>query len=407
MSIRDSIGANRIVLALSIARLADAAGNSILFVIIPLYVADLSATWLPFPEIVRASMLISVYGLVNAAIQPFAGAMIDRFNHHKLFIQVGLILVGLSTLTFVIADKFIDLLLLRMLQGIGLGLTIPASMSLLASASRKQTRGGSMGIYTAFRLTGFSAGPTIGGYLYVYFSFNTAFYVATALIALAVVLVHVWINEAPAGSSIKEKHPFRIIDRQLLTAGIVGSSVAAFAMASAFSIVTPLEKQFNAHLHQTAFDFGISFSVLMLGRLLFQIPLGRLSDYLGRKPLIIGGLILMAPATALLGEVRTTLQLIELRAIQGIGAAGVAASTFALAADLSSTGSAGRQISITTMGFGLGIALGPLLAGLLALLSFKLPFLVIGMTLLVSAWIVYYYVPETVQRKTRFHDREQ
>ena len=38
-----SIGASRAVLALSIARMADAMGNSILFIIIPLYVAKLPA----------------------------------------------------------------------------------------------------------------------------------------------------------------------------------------------------------------------------------------------------------------------------------------------------------------------------------------------------------------------------
>ena len=41
----DQLGVNRIVLALSVARLADAVGNSILFIIIPLYVTQLPAPW--------------------------------------------------------------------------------------------------------------------------------------------------------------------------------------------------------------------------------------------------------------------------------------------------------------------------------------------------------------------------
>ncbi len=56
-------------------------------------------------------------------------------------------------------------------------------------------------------------------------------------------------------------------------------------------------------------------------------------------------------------------------------------------------------MSIITMGFGLGIALGPLIAGVLAVYFFELPFLVGGVLSLVGAWIVHHYVPETVHRR--------
>ncbi len=92
--------------------------------------------------------------------------------------------------------------------------------------------------------------------------------------------------------------------------------------------------------------------------------------------------------------------LIILRLLQGIAAAGIAAPAFALAADLSSIGGEGRQMSIITMSFGLGIALGPLVAGLLVGYFFELPFLVIGLAALGSALVVYFSMPETVHRKT-------
>ena len=49
------------------------------------------------------------------------------------------------------------------------------------------------------------------------------------------------------------------------------------------------------------------------------------------------------------------------------------------------------------MGFGLGIALGPLIAGLLAVSSFELPFIIGSIRSLAGAWIVSHYVPESVQ----------
>ena len=107
----------------------------------------------------------------------------------------------------------------------------------------------------------------------------------------------------------------------------------------------------------------------MIGRLILQIPLGRLSDYIGRKPLILGGLVLMVPATALLGEVTSMLQLVLLRVLQGIAAAGISAPAFAVAADLSKSGGEGRQMSMITMGFGLGMAVGIAASKLVAHLS--------------------------------------
>jgi MFS family permease len=396
----EKIGANKVVLALSAARMGDAVGNSILFVIIPLYVAKLPAPWFPLPETVRAGLLISLYGLVNALLQPFAGAMVDRMNRRKVFIQSGLVLMGVSTFAYIFASRFTDILVLRILQGVGLALTITASMAIMATSTDKRTRGGAMGVFSTSRMMGLSAGPLLGGYLYDHFGFNAAFYAGTAFVVLGIILVQLWIKETPVPFSASNERPaFKVIDRKLLTPGIVGAGLAIFIMAAAFSMVTPLERQFNIRLHQSAFSFAIAFSAVMFSRLLFQIPVGRLSDRVGRKPLIIAGLVLMAPVTALLGEAGTTLQLIGLRAIQGIGSAGVVAPAMALAADLSISGGEGRQMSITTMGFGLGISVGPLLAGALAVFSFRLPFIIVGIMLLIGVWIVHRYVPETVVRR--------
>jgi MFS family permease len=173
-------------------------------------------------------------------------------------------------------------------------------------------------------------------------------------------------------------------------------------MANGFSMVTTLENEFNSRLDMTAIGFGIAFSVLMVGRLVFQIPLGRLSDFIGRKPLVVVGLLLMAPATALLGGVTDMYQLVLTRLFQGVASACIAAPAFAVVADLSQSGGEGRQMSVITMGFGLGLAAGPLLAGILAVLFFELPFLVGGLMSLAAAGIVLHYMPETVERKALF-----
>jgi MFS family permease len=145
------LNVNRTILALSVARLGDAMGNSILYIVILLYVAALAAPMLPAPEPIRVAILISLYGLVNSVIQPLMGSSSDRLGRRKLLIQVGLLVMGICTLSFIFADQFSVLLALRSLQGVGVAMTVPASLALIAAATKTQTRGSSMGVYTTMR----------------------------------------------------------------------------------------------------------------------------------------------------------------------------------------------------------------------------------------------------------------
>lgn len=381
--------------------MTDAMGNSILFIIIPLYVAQIPTEHIDLAIPVLVGILISLFGFIISILQPVMGAVSDKLNKRKELILIGLALIGLSTFLFVFAESFTHLVILRIFQGIGVALTIPASLSLMTAITRQESRGSSMGIFSTFRMIGFGLGPLIGGYLQVYYGFDAAFYAGAALIFLSLLLVQLWVKEVKIEpDEFSTDNRLNVFDLSLYSSGILSGAIAVFVMACCFSMVTTLENAFNARLNMTAIGFSIAFSTLIVGRLIFQVPFGYFSDNYGRKPFILSGLVLMAVSTILMGEVQTMSQLVVLRFIQGIASAGVVAPVFALAADLSKTGGEGRQMSIITMGLGLGIAVGPLLAGLLAVFFFELPFIIIGLITLIGTGFVYQYMPETVQSKS-------
>lgn len=390
-------GINQVVISLSFARMVDAMGNSILVIVIPLYVVELAHPSSELPESFLVGMLISIYGLVFTLSQPFTAILSDRLGNRKLFIQVGLLLMAIGTYSFSLATNFNQLLLIRIIQGVAVGLTVPASLAVMASGSERQSRGGSMGFYSTLRMIGFAVGPILGGYLQVRYGFKSAFFTGTALLLLSTILVQLFVHEPRNVSDPADVH-YQIFDRRLIGGGIALLGLATFFMANAYSMMTALENEFNARLQQTALGFGIAFSALTVSRLIFQLPLGRLSDHIGRRPLIVSGLILMAPATVALGFVTSTWQLTGVVAIQGLATAAIASPTFALAGDLSKHGGEGQQMSVISMGFGLGIAIGPLIAGSLAPIGFQLPFIVGGILALIGAWIVRNGVPEPGQR---------
>jgi len=395
----ERVGVSKEVLALSIARFGDSMGNSILFVILPLFVAKLPDPALALSESLRVGVLIALFGIINAIFQPMTGVIGDRLGRSKPLILVGLVVMALGTVLFSFADRYVVLLVMRTAQGVGLALTIPTSLSLMSRLTEKKTRGSAMGVYTTLRLIGFSLGPVLGGYLHDHFGFNAAFYAGALAIGVGFLVVLFLVHETVPETSRQKKERLRFIDTSILTPTILSSALAIFAMASSFTMITTLETQINARVDQTAFAFGVVFSILMVSRLVFQFPLGHLSDRIGRKKLIIGGLLVLAPGTALLGVAHTTGQLAVLRFIQGLGSAGVAAPALALVGDTAKQGSEGRQTSMVTMGFGLGLAFGPLVAGFLGTYDLQLPFFVGGALLVVAAAVGSRFIVETVERR--------
>jgi MFS family permease len=385
--------------ALSIARMGDGIANSILFVMIPLYAAKIPDTSIPLPLPLIVGVLISVYGVAAAGLQPFTAALVDRMGRHKRFVQAGLVLICLSTVAFILAGRYLDLLGLRILQGFGLAMEIPPTMALIAMLTRQETRGGAMGFYSTMRMLGLALGPLVGGFLHDHLGFNAAFFAGAGILLVAMLIVEYWVEDVRPPEMPSTNRSHKIIDLSLITPSIMSAGFATLLMASAFTLISTLENEFNQRLDIKAFGFGLAFSSLMIGRLLFQVPMGKFSDRLGRKPFVFFGLLLLAPVTALLGEVTSLFQFVVLRFIQGLAAAAIIAPSLALAGDEAREGGQSRQMSIVTMGFGWGIAVGPLLAGVLSLVSFKLPFWISGFFCLMGAWVVYRYMSETVKRK--------
>lgn len=97
---------------------------------------------------------------------------------------------------------------------------------------------------------------------------------------------------------------------------------------------------------------GLAIGIYGLTQALFQIPLGMLSDRLGRKPVIIGGLLVFAFGSVVAAMADTITGIIIGRALQGSGA--VAAATLALAADL--TRETVRTRVMATIGLTIGVA---------------------------------------------------
>lgn len=110
---------------------------------------------------------------------------------------------------------------------------------------------------------------------------------------------------------------------------------------------------------------GVAFGVFAVSALVLRPFAGRLTDRVGRRPLLVGGALLAATCLALTAVAADLVTIIVLRLTAGVAEAAFFVAGFAALADIAPTERIGEALSYNSLGLYLGIALGPLLGELL------------------------------------------
>ncbi|PSP82413.1 MFS transporter [Halobacteriales archaeon QS_1_68_17] len=410
------------ILTLALARMVDALANSFLVVVLPLYIGSQAVALPAFvgttvalgsvaftltPELL-IGIVLSLFGFLNSFGQPFTGALSDRSGKRKAFLLFGLALVAVGSAGYIVFTDYLAVLLMRALQGVGAAFTIPVTVALVNELSGPDDRGGNFGLFNTFRLLGFGIGPLVAGGVVAagpyavgdvaVSGFEAAFLVAVAGAAISFGLVAVLIHDPErTEEAAAEEISIRVRDPDGGLDPVFALGIATVVMALSIAIYAPLANVLNARLDQGTFMFSLQFGATVLANVLFQLPLGRLSDRYGRQPFLLGGFVLLLPTTLAQGFVTAPVPMVGLRFFQGVAVAAVFAPSLALAGDMAGEGQSGSTLSILTMGFGLGIAVGTLLSGILVGFGFPVPFVVATAGGAVGLALVYTQVGDGVR----------
>jgi predicted MFS family arabinose efflux permease len=135
-------------------------------------------------------------------------------------------------------------------------------------------------------------------------------------------------------------------------------------MLGLFMLIPVMTLYGTSYESQTPFLLGLALGIYGASQALLQIPFGLLSDRLGRKPLILVGLVLFVLGSVIAALADNVYGLIIGRFLQGSGA--ISSVVMALLADLTSEesrtkamASVGASIGVS---FAVAITLGPMLA---------------------------------------------
>jgi MFS transporter, DHA1 family, tetracycline resistance protein len=147
-----------------------------------------------------------------------------------------------------------------------------------------------------------------------------------------------------------------------------------------FGIVIPFLPLYAQRMDVGAFGIGLVFSIYSMMQLLFAPVLGRISDHVGRRPIIMLGLLGSAVSYTIYGFASSFPLLLFSRAVHGACAATVSTAQ-AYVADTTDESNRAHGMGMIGAAFGLGFVLGPALGGLLGHASLRTPvFFAAGLT---------------------------
>ncbi len=148
--------------------------------------------------------------------------------------------------------------------------------------------------------------------------------------------------------------------------------VTVFVDLLGFGIVIPLLPMFAGRLGISAFGVGAILAVYSLMQLLCAPVLGRISDRIGRRPVIMLGLLGSSAGYLIYGFAASFFWLLASRAVHGACAATISTAQ-AYIADTTDEAGRARGMGMIGAAFGLGFVAGPAIGGLLGRHDLRVP----------------------------------
>lgn len=338
----------------------------------------------------RLGLIVSVSTLTGVLLKLPSGALSDIYGR-KLLLRIGVVAFGLPPFAYLFVSDLNVLTGLRFVHGLATAIFAPSALATVADLY-KERRGAALGTYTACTQSGALLGPFLGGWLVYQAGFPAAFVTAGLFGCIAILIffsLHLdepppRVHEKGLGPVITEMGKgFLAVARNrrvLITSSTDAAKMIANGALMAFLPLYGLSVGLNAG------QVGLLFSVQAVTSFFSKPIMGRVSDRVGRQPLILIGLLICAATFISMPHVGSFTLLLLLSSGFGFGEAVVSSSSAALVADSSEFKRLGAGMGMQGTVMDIGHASGPLLAGLLiAHTSYQGAFAVIAAIQLLAA----------------------
>ena len=326
---------------------------------VPIFAQRLGATFLDLG-------FIGTAGALTYAVAPFfVGQLADRISRRVLYAVA--ILINFSATFFLIFCRSVnDVIIVRAFAGLGLAFFWPITETLVLDLTRREERVKEMGRYSISWASAFLIGPFLGGLIIQNFGFFTLFVISCAL-SLGSLLAAIgltfpkqrMVERSEAGTKLKEQS--RVL-KQLLPWYCL---LVCYGLI--FNIVSSMLPGYANSIGVSAVFVGVLFTAFGIARVASYASSGRYLHLGERRALGIASFLLAVACVLIVLFPAFSIFLIAISLMGGC---------FAILFPLS-IGLISRHFSESQLGaavgsyestYGVGAAIGPILAGTLAII---------------------------------------
>ena len=381
---------------------ATAAGLSQIAPVLPLYIEHLGVE--NIEEIEQWSgIAFGVTFIVMAIASPIWGQAADRYGRKPMLLRASLgMAIVITCMGFV--QNVYQLVGLRLIQGAVSGF-VSAAITLIAIQVPKERAGWALGTLSTGAVGGMLLGPLIGGYLAETWGFRSVFYATGTLLMIAFMASLLFVQEEfqpPKKNVLSFREVWSLIPNPRI---MITMFVTTFILQLALLSIEPIITVFITQLHVTthiALISGMVFAASGLANMLAAPQLGKISDKIGPHKVILVALIVAGLLFIPQAFVKNPWQLMGLRFLLGIAAAGLLPSINTLIMRNTPKSITGRSFGYNQSAQFLGSFGGSLLGGhTAAAFGIHYVFFVTGFLLLLNALWVYTTLYKQVSLQTK------
>lgn len=349
-------GLNRNVFFMGITSFLTDTASKMIYSVMPLFLMSLGASK------TELSIIEGIAESTASVIKAVSGRFSDKIRKNKPFMIVGYAFTAILSPLFAIVTSPIHVLAIRFTERVGKGIRSAPRDSLIAASSDSNGRGKSFGFHKAMDNSGAIIGPLLAsGILFLFPKQYRVVFIAAflpAMIGLIALIKYVRESKEVRAKSIET---FKLSDFPLKYYALLGI-VVFFTLGNST----------DALLLIKAGDIGIKAALIPIVYMLTSVvsvlaavPIGMLSDKIGRERLIIFGYLLYAAVYFGFGRTSSQMALVMLFALYGLYSASTDGIQKALVSDIVDKDKLGTGLGIYNSLVGITLLPASLIAGLL------------------------------------------
>jgi MFS family permease len=329
-----------------------------------------------------------------------AGILIRRLDR-KWVMALGIGLVGLSVIALFWSQTIWEVLLYRIISGLGAALWNLSRHAYLSEATNKTNRGRAIALFGGTNRLGGFLGPVVGGFLAAQFGLRSPFLLCGVLALCTIPIALVFVEKGQmAVRQVSHYHFLTVLQehwRVLFTAGL--GQLGAQMVRAARNVLIPL---YGSSLGLGLESVGLILSLSAFVDVALFYPAGVIMDKLGRKYAIVPSFTLQALGLLVIPFASGFVGLLVAATLTGLGNGLSSGTMMTLGSDLAPKDSLGEFLGVWRLIGDSGFTGGPVIVGLIAdVLALPAAALVMATIGLVSAGLFAFGVPETHPRSAK------